>query len=44
MKITVVQPSYFVGDEPDKKIAEFLINEIENVYAIIKKQLKKGQV
>ena len=31
MKITVVQPSYFVGDEPDKKIAEFLINEMEKV-------------
>lgn len=28
MNITVVQPSYFVGDNPDEKIADFLINEL----------------
>ena len=27
MKITVVQPQYFAGDEPDEKIAKFLIDE-----------------
>ncbi len=31
MKITVVQPPYFMGDNPDEKIAEFLINELEKV-------------
>lgn len=29
MNITVVQPPYFVGDNPDEKIAEFLIKELE---------------
>jgi len=29
MKITVVQPPYFMGDKPDEKIANFLINELE---------------
>ena len=29
MKITVVQPPYFVGDNPDEKIADFLINELQ---------------
>jgi len=29
MKITVVQPSYFAGDNPDEKIAEFLMNELQ---------------
>jgi len=31
MKITVVQPPYFAGDNPDKKIAEFLIEELNRV-------------
>jgi len=31
LKITVVQPPYFMGDNPDEKIAEFLINELEKV-------------
>lgn len=31
MNITVVQPPYFMGEEPDKKIADFLINELKNV-------------
>jgi len=29
MKITVVQPPYFMGDNPDEKIANFLIKELE---------------
>lgn len=29
MKITVTQPSYFMGEEPDEKIAIFLIGELE---------------
>ncbi len=28
MKITVVQPPYFMGENPDEKIAEFLIREL----------------
>ena len=31
MKVTVIQPPYFAGEEPDKKIAEFLINELEKI-------------
>ena len=31
LKITVVQPPYFVGDNPDQKIAEFLIKELQKV-------------
>jgi len=31
MKITVVQPPYFMGDHPDENIAEYLINEMKNV-------------
>ena len=31
MKITVVQPPYFAGNDPDAKVAEFLINEMERV-------------
>ena len=31
MKITVVQPPYFIGDNPDEKIADFLINELQKV-------------
>lgn len=31
LNITVVQPPYFAGEEPDKKIAEFLINELKSV-------------
>lgn len=30
MIITVVQPPYFMGNNPDEKIAEFLINELKN--------------
>lgn len=30
MKITVVQPRYHAGEEPDEKIAEFLLREMEN--------------
>ncbi len=29
MKITVIQPPYFIGENPDEKIAEFLIKELE---------------
>ena len=29
MKITVTQPSYFIGEEPDEKIANFLMGELE---------------
>ena len=29
MKITVVQPPYFMGDSPDAKIADFLIDELK---------------
>ena len=29
MKITVVQPSYFMGDRPDENIASFLLHELE---------------
>ena len=29
MKITVVQPPYFIGDNPDEKIADFLMNELQ---------------
>lgn len=28
MKITVVQPPYFAGEEPDKKICDFLLSEL----------------
>lgn len=31
LKITVVQPPYFMGDNPDEKIADFLINELQKV-------------
>lgn len=31
MKITVVQPPYFIGNNPDEKIADFLINELQKV-------------
>ena len=31
MKITVVQPPYFIGENPDEKIADFLINELQKV-------------
>lgn len=33
MKITVVQPPYFMGEYPDKNIAEFLMAEMEKVEA-----------
>ena len=29
MKISVVQPPYFCGENPDKKIADFLMNELQ---------------
>ena len=29
MRITVVQPPYYIGDDPDKRIADFLIKEAE---------------
>ena len=29
MKIITVQPAYFSGDNPDEKIANFLIEELE---------------
>ena len=29
MKITVVQPPYFIGNNPDEKIADFLINKLQ---------------
>jgi len=31
LDVTVVQPRYYSGDEPDKVIAEFLMNELEKV-------------
>ncbi len=31
LKITVLQPAYFAGENPDKKIAKFLIDELENI-------------
>ena len=31
MKITVVQPPYFIGEHPDEKIAIFLMNELQNI-------------
>ena len=31
MNVTVVQPSYFAGDNPDKTIADFLMNELTAV-------------
>ena len=31
LNITVVQPAYFVGERPDEKIAEFLLNQLETV-------------
>ena len=30
MKITVIQPAYHAGENPDERIAEFLINELKN--------------
>lgn len=31
MKITVIQPPYFAGENPDEKIADFLIKELEKI-------------
>ena len=31
MKAIVVQPAYFVGENPDEKIAKFLVDELEKV-------------
>ena len=28
MKATVIQPAYFAGENPDQKIAEFLISQL----------------
>lgn len=33
MKITVVQPPYFAGEEPDARIADFLVDELLKVTA-----------
>ncbi len=35
MKITVVQPPYFIGDRPDEKIADFLIQELQKAEATL---------
>ena len=31
LSITVVQPSYFMGEKPDENIAQFLLNELEKI-------------
>lgn len=31
LTVTVVQPSYFIGDHPDARIADFLIDELQKV-------------
>ena len=31
MNVTVIQPKYFSGENPDEKIAEFLMDKIKNV-------------
>ena len=31
MKATIIQPAYFMGDNPDQKIAEFLMLELEKI-------------
>lgn len=31
LNVTVIQPAYFAGSEPDEKIAEFLLNEADKV-------------
>ena len=31
MNVTVVQPKYFCGENPDEKIARFLMEELEKV-------------
>ena len=31
LNITVVQPSYFMGEKPDENIAQFLLNELEKI-------------
>ncbi len=33
MNITVVQPAYFAGENPDEKISRFLLNQLENAAA-----------
>ena len=33
LNVTVIQPKYFVGKNPDEKISEFIINELEKVTA-----------
>ena len=29
MKITVIQPAYFAGENPDEKIAKYLFEQVE---------------
>ena len=31
MNVTVIQPKYFSGENPDEKIAKFIIEELEKV-------------
>ncbi len=31
LNVTVIQPKYFSGENPDEKIAEFILNELEKV-------------
>ena len=31
LNVTVIQPKYFSGENPDEKIAEFILSELENV-------------
>lgn len=31
LHVTVIQPKYFSGENPDEKITEFILNELENV-------------
>lgn len=31
LDVTVIQPKYFLGENPDEKIAAFLIDEMEKV-------------
>ena len=31
LNVTVVQPSYYVGERPDEKIADFLLTQLKTV-------------
>ena len=31
LNVTVIQPKYFSGEQPDEKIAEFILSELEKV-------------